>query len=192
MGRLVRGVIRAFAVFIVGTLVFATGAAAYAARARRRIVTTDDPASNAPTIAAIFGAGQFASRSPALRSAHVITWFAGQEVDLRGAELDPGGAILELSAMFGGTRIAVPADWRVRTRVRSVFGGTQVELDDADRGDGAPLLEVRGFALFGGAQVTTSPVVSWSGADHEGEALPPAAGAVSPAADASDGGRRLA
>jgi hypothetical protein len=192
MGRLVRGMIRALAVFIIGTLVFATGAAVFAARARGRIETTDDPASNEPTIAAMFGAGRFASRAPALRSARVVTWFAGHDVDLRGAALDPGGAILELSAMFGGTQIAVPAGWRVRSRVRSIFGGTQIELDDTDLGDGAPLLEVRGFALFGGARVTTSPVVSWSEPDREGEALPPAAGTVPFPADASAGESRPA
>jgi hypothetical protein len=192
MGRLVRGMIRALAVFIIGTLVFATGAAVFAARARGRIVTTDEPASNEPTIAAIFGAGRFASRAPALRSAHVVTWFAGHDVDLRGAALDPGGATIELSAMFGGTQIAVPAGWQVRSRVRSIFGDTQVELDEMDPDAGAPVLEVHGLVLFGGARVTSSPVVSWSGADHEGEALPPAAGAAELAADAPAGESRPA
>jgi hypothetical protein len=192
MGRLVRGVIRALAVFIIGTLIFATGAAVFAANARRRIVTTDDRASNGPTLAAIFGSGRFASRAPALRGGRVVTWFAGHDVDLRGAALDPGGAILELSVMFGGTQIAVPDGWRVRSRVRSIFGGTQVEIDEVDRDDGAPLLEVRGFVLFGGVRVTSSPVVSWSGADHEGEALPPAAGAVPFAADTPAGETRPA
>jgi hypothetical protein len=163
MGRLVRGVIRALAVFIIGTLIFAAGAAVFAANARRRIVTTDDRASNGPTLAAIFGSGRFASRAPALRGGRVVTWFAGHDVDLRGAALDPGGAILELS-----------------------------EIDEVDRDDGAPLLEVRGFVLFGGVRVTSSPVVSWSGADHEGEALPPAAGAVPFAADTPAGETRPA
>lgn len=192
MGRLVRGIIRALAVFVIGTLVFATGAAVFAASARDQIETTDDPASNEPTIAAIFEGRRFASRAPALRRGRVVTWFAGHDVDLRGAALDPSGATLELSAMFGGTQIVVPAGWRLRSRVRSVFGGTQVELDEVDSGDGASLLEVRGFVLFGGARVTSSPEVFWSGADHEGEALPPAAGAVELDATASAGESRPA
>jgi hypothetical protein len=187
MARLVPGVIRALAVFVIGTLVFATGAAVFAARARDRVETTDDPASNEPTIAAIFEGRRFVSRAPALRRGRVVTWFAGHDVDLRGAALDPGGAILELSAMFGGTQIVVPAGWRLRSRVRSVFGGTQVELDEVGLDDGAPVLEVRGFVLFGGARVTSSPDVSWSGDDHEGEALPPAAGVVELEADAPTG-----
>ncbi len=184
MGRLVRGVIRALAVFVIGILAFATGSAVFAAVARGRIATTDDVASNEPTIAAIFGSERFASRAPALRGGRVVTWFAGHDVDLRGAALDPGGAILELSVLFGGTQIAVPVGWRVRSRVRSVFGGTQVDLDQADLDDAAPLLELRGLALFSGARVTSNPDVSWSGDDHEGEALPPAAGAVEREAEA--------
>jgi hypothetical protein len=57
--------------------------------------------------------------------------------------------------------------------VISIFGGTEIDVDEADLPADAPLLEPRGFTLFGGARVTTSPVVSWSGTDHEGEALPP-------------------
>ncbi len=187
MGRLVRGVICALAVFVIGILAFATGSAVYAAVARGRITTTDDVTSNEPTIAAIFRSGRFASRAPALRGGRVVTWFAGHDVDLRGAALDPGGAILELSVLFGGTQIAVPDGWQVRSRVRSIFGGTQVDLDQMDRDDAAPLLEIRGLALFSGARVTSNPDMSWSGDDHEGEALPPADGALELEADAPAG-----
>ena len=104
----------------------------------------------------------------------MITWFGGHDVDLRGATLDPAGATLNLVTMYGGTQVAVPEGWRVRANVRSIFGGTQVDIEDAHLPADAPLLELRGFAVFGGVRVTTSPDTSWSGQDHDGEALPPA------------------
>jgi hypothetical protein len=102
-------------------------------------------------------------------------------VDLRGATLDPSGASLDLRTMYGGTQVVVPEGWRVRSSVLSIFGGTQVDIEDDRLPEDAPLLELRGFTLFGGVRVTTSPDASWSGADHEGEALPPAATAATAA-----------
>jgi hypothetical protein len=182
MGRMLRGVIRVFALFVVASTLFGMGSAVVAAFAKRRIETTEDPASNEPTAASVFGGERFVSLAPALRGGRVITWFAGHDVDLRGATLHPSGATLDLRTMYGGTQIAVPEGWRVRSRVVSIFGGTAVDVHEADLPADAPLLELRGFTLFGGARVTTSPNASWSGADQEGEALPPAAARVAPSA----------
>ena len=183
MRRLVRGVVRVFALFFVASTLFGMGSAVVAALARRRIVTTRDPASNEPTAAAVFAGERFVSSAPALRGGRLITWFAGHDVDLRGAALGPSGATVNVRTMYGGTQIVVPESWRVRSRVISIFGGTQVDGDEADLPADAPLLELRGFTLFGGARVTTSPAASWSGTDHEGGTLPPAADLVAPAAD---------
>ncbi len=173
MGRLVRGIIRGFALFVVAAALLGSGSAVAAAVAKRRMEAPVDPASNEPTVAAIFAGERFVSVAPALRRGHVITWFAGHDVDLRGARLDPSGATLHIRTMYGGLQIAVPEGWRVRSNVLSIFGGTAIDLPGANFPADAPLLELRGFTIFGGARVTTSPDASWSGADSEGEALPP-------------------
>ena len=174
MGRLVGGIIRAFALFVVATTLLGSGSAVVAAVAKRRMGAPEDPASNEPTAAAIFAGERFVSVAPALRRGRVTTWFAAHDVDLRGARLDPSGATLEVRTMYGGLQIAVPEGWRVRSHVLSIFGGTAIDLPGANLPADAPLLELRGFTIFGGARVTTSPDTSWSGADSEGEALPPA------------------
>jgi len=180
MGRLVRGVVRVFGVFFVASILFGMGSAVVATFVKRRIETTEDSASNEPTAVSIYAGEQFVSSAPALRAARVITWFGGHDVDLRGATLDPSGATLDLRTMYGGTQIVVPEGWRVSSSVLSIFGGTQIDIEDAGLPADAPLLELRGYTLFGGARVATSPDGSWSGADHEGEALPPAAAAATP------------
>ena len=175
MNRLLRGVTRVFALVVAVTTLFGMGSAAVAAVTKRRIETTKDPASNEPTATSVFAGERFESRAPALRGGRVITWFAGHDVDLRGATLDPAGATLDLRTMYGGTQVAIPEGWRVESHVRSILGRTQVDIHDADLPADAPVLQLRGFSLFGGVRVTTSPVASWSGEDHDGEALPPAA-----------------
>lgn len=178
MNRLLRGVIRVFALLFITSTVFGMVSAAVAAVTRRRIRTTEDGASNEPTAAAVFAGERFESHAPALRGGRVVTWFGGHDVDFRGATLDPAGATLDLRTMYGGTQVAVPEGWRVRSHVRSIFGGTQVDVHDADLPPDAPLLELRGFSVFGAVRVTTSPDASWSGPDHDGEALPAAIAAV--------------
>ncbi len=174
MGRLARGVVRVVALFIAASIVLGIGSAVVAAFLKRRVEPTEDGASNEPTAASIFAGAQFVSSAPALRAARVLTWFGGHDVDLRGATLDPSGATLDLRTIYGGTQIVVPDGWRVRSSVLSIIGGTQVDIEDERLPEDAPLLELRGFTLFGGVRVVTSPDGSWSGADHEGEALPPA------------------
>jgi hypothetical protein len=192
MNRLLRGVTRVFALVVAVTTLFGMGSAAVAAVTKRRIATTKDPASNEPTATSVFAGERFESRAPALRRGRVITWFAGHDVDLRGATLDPSGATLDLRTMYGGTQVAIPDGWRVESHVRSIFGGTQVDVHDADLPADAPVLQLRGFSLFGSVRVTSSPDTSWSGEDHDGEALPPATSvtttpAVEPGTAALDG-----
>jgi hypothetical protein len=174
--RLLRALARVFALVVVATTLFGMGTAAVAAVAKRRLETTKDAASNEPSVAAVFAGERFESHATALRLGRVITWFAGHDVDLRGATIDPSGATLDLRTVYGGTQVAIPQGWRVESHVRSVIGGTMVDVHDADLPADAPLLELRGFSLFGGVRVTTSPDSAWGGEDHDGEALPPAGG----------------
>jgi hypothetical protein len=176
MKGLVRAVARLSALVVAMTTLFGLGSAAAAAVTKRRIDTTQDPTSNEPTATSVFAGERFESHAPALRRGRVITWFAGHDVDLRGATIDASGATLEVRTMYGGTQIAIPAGWRVESQVRSIFGGTEVTVDGAELPADAPVLRLHGFSLFGGVRVTTAPDTSWSGQDLDGEALPPAAG----------------
>ena len=51
MGRLVRGVVRIFGLFFVASMLFGIGSAVVAAFVKRRVETTEDPASNEPIAA---------------------------------------------------------------------------------------------------------------------------------------------
>ncbi|MGV3538590.1 MAG: hypothetical protein ACO1OQ_02200, partial [Rufibacter sp.] len=62
--------------------------------------------------------------------------------------------VLEVTQIFGGTSLIVPANWRVRSEVAAVFGGVDekrsfaVAAKDSDK-----LLVLKGTLLFGGIEI---------------------------------------
>lgn len=178
IGRFVAVILGAFAATMIGALIAAR-------MAKERIVPIDDPALDEVTLAAIFGPLDFKSTATAFRGGTVECWFGGGVIDLRGATLAPGGAHIEIRAIFGGGQIVVPDDWRVTTRVIGI-GGAGDARPGVERADDAPHLTIEGIAVFGGAGITSSipeaqaaamakAVRRAAGETSEVEALEPAA-----------------
>ncbi len=125
-----------------------------AAFARKRVLRADDPELDEVHLAAFFEPLSFRSRSSAFRGGTLDTWYGGGIVDLRGATLDPSGAVLRVRAVFGGCQIVVPDDWEVVTHVRGL-GGIGDGRKRRDRPAGAPWLEIEGVAIFGGFGISS-------------------------------------
>jgi hypothetical protein len=129
--------------------------AAIAARAmKQRIVRVDAPDANEVTLAAIFEPINFRSTATAFRGGTLDLWYGGGVVDLRDAFLDPGGARLEVRAVFGGAQIVVPDTWRVTTNVVGL-GGIGDARSKVERPVTAPLLVIDGVAVMGGVGITS-------------------------------------
>jgi len=100
----------------------------------------------------------FGGTEPRLESKHftggsVVTLFGGTDIDLRDAALAPDGALLDLTAAFGGIEVTVPEDWKVRMSGLPLFGGWDNKTRrKGDAGDG-PTLTVRCVAAFGGIEL---------------------------------------
>lgn len=150
--RSIGGVLRAF---IVLWLVAAAVSALAALVARRRMASKGGPADDELDLVAIYDSMEMASTAPALRRASVTAWYGGGTLDLRGATLDPAGALLTARAIFGGFRLVVPPTWRVEMHGTGAFGG----FGDARRTDlvdpSGPILRIEGFALFGGVGIVS-------------------------------------
>jgi hypothetical protein len=135
---------------LTGGLMLASVTGAIAARAaKQRIVQVDDPDADEVRLAAIFEPISFRSTATSFRGGAVDCWYGGGVIDLRGATLDPGGARLQVRAIFGGAQILIPATWRISTKVVGI-GGVG---DGRPRGEivpDAPHLRIEGVALFGG------------------------------------------
>jgi hypothetical protein len=147
MGGLVRKAVRA----AVGLLVlWSVGALVGAIVAKRRLRPSGGPDDDEVALVAILEPLEFVSLARAFRGGSLMCWFGGGDVDLRGATLDPAGARLSVTAIFGGGRILVPAGWQVTHRVVSIFGGVGDTRSEAEHEADAPTLVLDGVALFGG------------------------------------------
>lgn len=122
------------------------------ARARRR--TVGDATSDEFELAAYFGGAQRTSTASSLRRGIVRVFCGGVDLDLREATPDPGGATLELSAVWGGVNVTVPRSWRVVVDDRSILGGFDARTTPPDElPEDAPLVRVRVTARLGGAAI---------------------------------------
>jgi predicted membrane protein len=102
---------------------------------------------------AIFGAVKKNIISKNFRGGEVTAIFGGAEIYLGQADLN-GRADLELTHVFGGAKIVVPADWRVQTdEVVCIFGGLDDKRKNITAGDPNKVLVLHGTCIFGGIDI---------------------------------------
>jgi hypothetical protein len=146
-GRLVRLLFGAM--FVVQTV-----GVAFALRRKRAVSEAPDPENNDVALTSIFGPLEFTSTAKALRGGTLKCMYGGGILDLRGVVLAPGGATLRIQAFNGGGQILIPASWRLETRVIGL-GGVADARPRIDRPADAPVLSIRGWAMFGGFRVAS-------------------------------------
>lgn len=124
---------------------------------------------------AFFGGGRRVVDSKDFRGADLFAMFGGGDIDLRRAEISsvnsppppgtppslaaqmrPGQAVIQASALYGGFTIKVPTTWWVEVQGMGIFGGyvDKTIHPPSDMLAAAPRLIVHGFAIFGGITVT--------------------------------------
>lgn len=103
---------------------------------------------------AVFSGVDAASDSASFKGGAVSAVFGGADIDLTQAQLDPEGAYLELTAVFGGIDIRVPRDWRVQVTGVPVFGGWDAKVENrVDKNAEGPVLRIHCTAMFGGIDI---------------------------------------
>ncbi len=138
-----------------------------------------DPADDEIDLVAIMDGAELASTASSFRGGRLVCWYAGVDLDLRDATLDPAGARLEVRTVFGGTRVVVAPGVPVRISGPAIFGGAMNATEAPKPSPEAPGLEISGFTLFGGLQVIASErgeeIPGWTGQqEHEPGADQPA------------------
>ena len=151
MARLMKRLARLFGMVLLASWV---AGIAGAILARRRVVPPPDPRDDEVDLLAVFAPLGFRSTARSFRGGTIELWYGGGVIDLRSATLAPEGAVLRVRAIFGGAQIAIPASWEVATSVIGV-GGVGDGRPRIERSPDAPLLEIEGFAMFGGFGITT-------------------------------------
>lgn len=108
--------------------------------------------SAAPVVAVFSGARRVGRWRPARRETAVAV-FGGVELDLRDADLPPGGMHLSAYAVFGGIDVTVPEGVRVELSGIAIFGGRQAHGGNEPDGSQDYVLRVHAVAVFGGVNV---------------------------------------
>jgi predicted membrane protein len=120
----------------------------------RTTISAAQPADEVVRGTAIFGGQDVASSSRAFRGAWLTTVFGGMTLDLRGARLDPDGASINATAVFGGVDVLVPRGWWLSIGSTPIFGGVEDETDHTEPpAADAPLLRIDALIVFGGVSV---------------------------------------
>jgi predicted membrane protein len=101
----------------------------------------------------IFGGAKKNIISKNFKGGDLVSIFGGTELDLTRADFK-GTAVLELTTIFGGTKLIVPADWTVKSEAVTLFGGledkrnVQVSADNPEK-----ILLLKGTVIFGGTEI---------------------------------------
>ena len=78
--------------------------------------------------------------------------FAGSEINMMHAYLQ-GEGVVDVTVIFGGLEIIVPADWRVEVSGNAVFGAIEDKRYNYSDTDPNKVLRITGVVLFGGVEI---------------------------------------
>lgn len=98
---------------------------------------------------AVFGGTVRKGRWRVPRWINAFACFGGVDIDLTKAVFEHREITIRASAIFGGVDIKLPENVTLRSRGVGIFGGFDVPSFDSPEAD-APVIVVKGFALFGG------------------------------------------
>ncbi|QYC38078.1 hypothetical protein Nocox_02225 [Nonomuraea coxensis DSM 45129] len=110
--------------------------------------------SSPENVIAVFGGSERKGRWRVRRRTAAFALFGGVRFDMTNAEFEAREVEIRVTAIFGGAEIIVPEGMEVRSEGVGIFGGFDVH-GSADVDPSAPVLVVKGLALFGG--VTGKP-----------------------------------
>jgi hypothetical protein len=86
----------------------------------------------------------------------VTTVFGGTDINLMQADIQ-GKIVLDLTQIFGGTKLIVPPNWKIQTEdLVAIFGGVEdkrPQLSDTSSVDPNKVLILKGTCLFGGIDI---------------------------------------
>lgn len=90
--------------------------------------------------------------SQQFRGGEASAIMGGIDLDLRGAKPVPGGAVLEVLAIWGGVDVFVPSHWRVINQATVIMGAVEdnTKLPPTDSTD---TLILRGLVMMGGVEI---------------------------------------
>jgi len=101
----------------------------------------------------VFGGSHQTIYSKNFKGGEITAVFGGCDVNLTQADFE-GEIVVDITAIFGGAKIIIPAGWEVKSEVTAIFGGLDDKRSIQPITDGKHrLLIIKGIAMFGGVDI---------------------------------------
>lgn len=100
-----------------------------------------------------FGGSVKIIQSDHFKGGNITAIFGGSEFDLTHVEMESDTAVIDVFALFGGTKFIVPDDWKVHSDTVTIFGGFTDKRRTALTNDGSKTLIIKGLIILGGIEV---------------------------------------
>lgn len=100
----------------------------------------------------IFSGSNKVVLSKNFKGGNITTVFGGTELNFMQADIN-GEAILDITTMFGGVEIVVPASWDVKLDVNTIFGGIEDKRTVGIMPTPGKVLIIKGSCTFGGVDL---------------------------------------
>jgi len=114
--------------------------------------TADKSSEDFFSVNTVFSGSEKKVVSQNFEGGNVFTLFGGCDIDLRKAKLNPEGANIDLTVVFGGSKILVPEDVKVISEGSAVFGAWENKANSSTDKK-VPTLRISGSAVFGGVEI---------------------------------------
>lgn len=101
----------------------------------------------------IFGGVKKNILSKNFRGGEVVNIMGGAEINLMQADI-PEPAVLEVTQVFGGTKIILPPHWVVHSEMAAIFGGIEDKRPPhIVQSETQKILTIKGTSIFGGITI---------------------------------------
>ena len=101
----------------------------------------------------IFGGAKKHILSKDFKGGDIVNVFGGTELNLMQADIK-GTVVLEITTVFGGTKLIVPANWEVKSEAVTIFGGMDDKRNMQNTIDNnGKILVLKGTVIFGGIEI---------------------------------------
>jgi predicted membrane protein len=101
----------------------------------------------------IFSGSKKINLSKNFRGGEITNVFGGSELNLTKADIK-GRVVLEVTCIFGGTKLIVPPDWNIQQEAVAIFGGIDDKRPITGMQDSPDkILVIKGTVLMGGIDI---------------------------------------
>jgi len=100
----------------------------------------------------VFGGVNKTILSKNFKGGEIVNIFGGAELDFTQADIQ-GRVVIDITQIFGGTKIIVPSNWQVVSDMAAVFGSVDDKRIKSTGADGSKVLVIKGVSIFAGVDV---------------------------------------